>query len=96
MRQLLGMPEEGFPARAMAVVVEHEDEAFSLLVDEVGEVLSVPTSDREVVPATLSASWRALAECVYRLDDRLLIVLNISNVLNLSGSTSDRALSGSA
>lgn len=96
MRQLLGMPEESFSARAMAVVVEHEDEAFSLLVDEVGEVLSVPMSGREVIPATLSASWRALAECVYRLDDRLLIVLNISNVLNLSGSTSDRALSGSA
>lgn len=82
MRKRLGVPEEGFVARAMAVVVEHEDEPFSLLVDEVGEVLSVPVAHREVVPATLSENWRSLAEGVYRLDDRLLVVLNIASVLN--------------
>ncbi|MFZ3033104.1 MAG: chemotaxis protein CheW [Parvibaculum sp.] len=82
MRKRLGLPAEDFVARAMAVVVEHEDEPFSLLVDEVGEVLSVSANDREVVPATLSASWRALAEGVYRLDNRLLIALNIANVLD--------------
>ena len=82
MRKRLGLPSEDFVARAMAVVVEHEDEPFSLLVDEVGEVLSVPAGAREVVPATLSADWRTLAEGVYRLDGRLLIALNIANVLD--------------
>ncbi|MDR3499910.1 MAG: chemotaxis protein CheW [Parvibaculum sp.] len=82
MRKRLGVPEEGFVSRAMAVVVEHEDEPFSLLVDEVGEVLSVPIAHREVVPATLSENWRSLAEGVYRLDDRLLVVLNIASVLS--------------
>jgi purine-binding chemotaxis protein CheW len=82
MRKRLGTPEENFVSRAMAVVVEHEDEPFSLLVDEVGEVLSVSAVDRETVPATLSESWRCLAEGVYRLDGRLLIALNIANVLD--------------
>lgn len=81
MRKRLGLPADGFVARAMAVVVEYEDEPFSLLVDEVGEVLSVSAKDREVVPATLSPSWRALAEGVYRFDNRLLIALNIANML---------------
>ena len=41
-------------------VVEHDDEPFSLLVDEVGEVLSLPA--REAVPATLDARWRDVAQ----------------------------------
>ena len=68
-------------SRAVGVVVEYGDEPCGLLVDEGGEVLSVSAKDGEVVPATLSASWRALAESVYRFDNRLLIALNIANML---------------
>ena len=82
MRRRLGLPDDGFIENAMAVVVEHEDEAFSLLVDEVGEVLSLPASKRGVSPATLDPAWRQISDGVYQLDNRLMIVLNIANVLN--------------
>lgn len=81
MRQRLGLPADDFVASAMAVVVEHDDEPFSLLVDEVGEVLSLPASRRRSVPATLDARWRDVAQGIYRLDDRLLIVLSVADVL---------------
>ncbi len=82
MRRRLGLPDDGFIENAMAVVVEHEEEAFSLLVDEVGEVLSLPASKRGASPATLDPAWREIADGIYQLDNRLMIVLNISNVLN--------------
>jgi|SRR5690606_19224328 purine-binding chemotaxis protein CheW len=81
MRQRLGLPSGDFPDRAMAVVVEHEDEPYSLLVDEVGEVLSLTESQRDNNPATLDAKWREIADGLYRLDGCLLIVLNIGAVL---------------
>ncbi|MDP2123985.1 MAG: chemotaxis protein CheW [Parvibaculum sp.] len=81
MRKRLGLPADDFVAKAMAVVVEHDDEPFSLLVDEVGEVLSLPAQRREAVPATLDTRWRDVAQGIYRLDDRLLIVLGVADVL---------------
>jgi purine-binding chemotaxis protein CheW len=66
----------------MAVVVEYEDEAFSLLVDDVGEVLSLPTSKRGASPATLDPAWREISDGIYQLEGQLMVVLNIANTLN--------------
>lgn len=85
MRTRLGLPADGFVERAMAVVVEHDDEPFSLLVDEVGEVLSLPMRRRESVPATLDARWRDVSHGIYRLEDRLLLVLSVTSVLGAIG-----------
>lgn len=85
MRTRLGLPADGFVERAMAVVVEHDDEPFSLLVDEVGEVLSLPTRQKESVPATLDARWREVSQGIYRLEDRLLLVLSVTSVLGAIG-----------
>ncbi len=85
MRTRLGLPADGFVERAMAVVVEHDDEPFSLLVDEVGEVLGLPIGQRQAVPATLDARWRDVSQGIYRLDDRLLLVLSVTSVLGTIG-----------
>ncbi|MDO8420941.1 MAG: chemotaxis protein CheW [Parvibaculum sp.] len=81
MRQRLQLPKSDFPEKAMAVVVEYEDEPYSLLVDEVGEVLRLSDRQRDTNPATLDAKWRQIADGLYRLDGSLLIVLNIAAVL---------------
>jgi purine-binding chemotaxis protein CheW len=86
MRRRLDLPADGFADRAMAVVVEHDDEPFSLLVDEVGEVLSLPSAQREPVPATLDPRWRDVSQGIYRLDDKLLLVLSVGNVLGAIGT----------
>jgi purine-binding chemotaxis protein CheW len=82
MRRRLGLPADGFAEKAMAVVVEHEDEPFSLLVDEVGEVLSLPSTLCEPVPATLGPRWRNVSQGIYRLEDKLLLVLSVGNVID--------------
>ena len=81
MRQRLGLAPAERPEEAMAVVAEHEDEHFSLLVDEVGEVLRLSERQKDHNPATLDPQWRQIADGLYRLEGNLLIVLNIGAVL---------------
>jgi len=65
----------------MSVVVEHGNDFFSLLIDSVGEVLSLPEDRFEPNPVTLDARWREVSAGVFRLDDRLLVVLDVAQML---------------
>jgi purine-binding chemotaxis protein CheW len=68
----------------MSVVVEHGSELYSLIVDQVGEVLSLGDADLERNPATLDNVWREVAAGIYRLDKALLVVLDVARALDLS------------
>jgi purine-binding chemotaxis protein CheW len=81
----LGPRPEGM--RSMSVVVDHNGEFYSLIVDQVGEVMSLPASDFEQTPATLDEKWREISDGVYRLKDMLLIVLDVKRLLRLEELT---------
>ncbi|MBU6497060.1 MAG: chemotaxis protein CheW [Rhodospirillales bacterium] len=68
----------------MSVVAEQGGELYALLVDQVSEVLNLPTSAFEPNPATLPANWAAYSAGIYRLQGRLLVVLDIARLLALS------------
>ena len=82
MRARLGLPERANDADSMSIVAEHEGELYSLVVDTVGEVLalSAATSDRN--PPTLDPKFRAVSDGIYRLDDQLLVVLDVNRLLD--------------
>lgn len=82
MRACLGMPEITDAQKQMSVVVEHEGELFSLLFDRVGDVLSLPFSDYEKNPGTLDPAWRDICAGIYRLQGKLLVVLDIPHLLS--------------
>jgi purine-binding chemotaxis protein CheW len=76
------------PARAeeelpMNVVVRSDDGAVSLLVDEIGDVLEVADDDYERTPDTLTGVARDLVRGVYKLKDRLLLILDTERAVNL-------------
>lgn len=73
--------ESRFAGKCMSVVVEHGGELYSLLVDSVGEVLALNTSNFERNPPTLSPRFREYSQGIYRLDDSLLVVLNVRQLL---------------
>lgn len=81
LRRRLGLPPRPEGAAGMNVVVEREGELYSLLVDHVGEVVPLPLAGRAAKPPTLDPVWREVAEAVQRLDDRLLILLDVERVL---------------
>lgn len=86
-RTRLGIGPRGGEEKSMSVVVDHNGEFYSLIVDQVGEVMSLSASDFEQTPATLDEKWREISDGVYRLRDMLLIVLDVKRLLRLEELT---------
>jgi purine-binding chemotaxis protein CheW len=82
-RLRLGLTARGPGEQAMSVVVDHRGESYSLLVDAVGEVLSLKSSDYERNPPTLDARWRDFSDGIYRLNGQLLVVLDVAQLLQI-------------
>jgi purine-binding chemotaxis protein CheW len=74
LRQLLGLPQcEGAQD---ILVLESEGGCFGLLVDSVGEVLTVSAADYEPNPSILERRHSALLAGAYKLKDHLLVMLD--------------------
>jgi purine-binding chemotaxis protein CheW len=81
LRQRLGLAAAPAGARRMSVVAEQGGELYALLVDQVSEVMRVPASAFERNPPTLSPIWASFSTGIYRLNDRLLVVLDVGKLL---------------
>jgi purine-binding chemotaxis protein CheW len=81
MRRRLGLPRRKDGETPMNMVVRSEDGPVSLLVDEIGDVLEVGADSYEPPPDNMPAEQREMIEGVYKLDGRLLLVLNAERVL---------------
>ena len=84
LRCRLGLPPPPAGAARMSVVAEHGGELYALLVDQATEVLTMPTGELENNPPTLPPAWAAYSTGIYRLPDRLLVVLDVGRLLTLS------------
>ncbi|MEZ5669298.1 MAG: chemotaxis protein CheW [Alphaproteobacteria bacterium] len=82
-RSRLGLPPRKPGDEGMAVVVEHDQELYSLLIDSVGDVLSLPASTFERNPTTMDALWREVSVGIHRLKDELMMVLDVDRLLNI-------------
>jgi purine-binding chemotaxis protein CheW len=82
-RRRLDLPAREAGKNGMSVVVDHNGELYSLIVDSVGEVLSLPNDAFERNPATLDPKWREVSAGIYRLDGKLLVVLEVSRLLEI-------------
>lgn len=66
----------------MAVTVEHHNELYTLLVDSVGDVIGLSKDGYEGNPSTLDPLWREFASGIYRLEDSLMVVLDVERLLD--------------
>jgi purine-binding chemotaxis protein CheW len=82
LRRRLGMPDAA-EGREMAVGLEHQGESYGLLVDQVGEVMKLSADTHEPNPVHMDQRWVRLSRGVHRLDDKLLIILDVDAVLAL-------------
>lgn len=83
LRTRLGLPSRPDGTRPMNVVIRSEDGAVSLLVDEIGDVLETTKETFEDPPATLAPQARDLIRGVYKMDERLLLILDTDKALNV-------------
>jgi purine-binding chemotaxis protein CheW len=70
----------------MSVVVDMKGELYSLRVDQVGEVLSLPGAKFERNPPTLDPLWREFSTGIYRLEEKLLVILDVPRLLDFTKS----------
>jgi purine-binding chemotaxis protein CheW len=91
LRECLGFPPLD-PAtrdpvtRPVNIIIPSDEGPVSFLVDEVGDVIDVDDRDFEPPPATLDPAAKAYTRGVYKLPDRLLLVLEIEPILQLTAS----------
>jgi purine-binding chemotaxis protein CheW len=78
LRQQLGLASGG--ELAASVVIRAGDEIFSLLVDEVGDVVTPSQDDYEAVPAGVPARVRQVVVGTFKLAGKLLLVLDLDRV----------------
>jgi chemotaxis signal transduction protein/CheY-like chemotaxis protein len=81
LRRRLGLPPAPRGTRRMEVVAEHGGELYALLIDQVSELMCVTAGAFERNPPTLAASWARFATGIYRLEGRLLVVLDVAKPL---------------
>jgi purine-binding chemotaxis protein CheW len=87
MRRQLGLPPRDNDRPTMALGIEFRGESFGLLIDAVGEVLKLPDATLESNPVNLDARLARVAAGVHRLEDQLLIILDVVRVLDIGAET---------
>jgi purine-binding chemotaxis protein CheW len=83
MRCRLGLAPRPHDGSRMAVGIDCDGEAYALLIDGIGEVLKLGDDTREPLPVNLDRRLAQVCSGMHRLEDRLLIVLDIDRVLDV-------------
>jgi len=76
LRRRFAMEDRPASQLPMNVVVRTDDGAVSFLVDEIGDVREVDEESFERPPETVRGETRELVRGVYKLQERLLLVLD--------------------
>jgi purine-binding chemotaxis protein CheW len=66
----------------MSVVVEHGNELYSLIIDRVGDVVTLKDENFEKTPATLDPAWKDISAGIYMQERDLLVILDVPKFLD--------------
>ncbi len=83
LRKRLGLPPAPDDVVPMCVVIELAGELYSFLVDKVGDVLRPADETIEHGIAVLDPAWRQVAAGICRLEDCLLVILDVAKAVEL-------------
>jgi purine-binding chemotaxis protein CheW len=83
-RRRLALPKLEAAGTEMSIVVDHNAELYSLLVDEVGEVMVCRAGSVAPNPPTLDPVWQEISKGIIQLDDRLMIILHVQRLFDLT------------
>lgn len=84
MRRRLGLSDAASTEPQMAIGIESGAESYGLLVDNVGEVLKLDDNMREAKPVNLEPRLAELSFGIHRLEDQLLVLIDVDRVLGLA------------
>lgn len=82
LRARLGLPPREPDAVTMNIVVEHRGDPYSFVIDTVGDVLRLDAAQVERNPVTLDQRWRNVSDGIYRLENELLVIVDVRRLLD--------------
>ncbi|HYP90688.1 MAG TPA: chemotaxis protein CheW [Polyangiaceae bacterium] len=91
MRARLSLPPLAAGEQPMNVVLCVGEGVVSLLVDEIGDVLEVSERDFERAPENLLGVFREVVLGVFKLEQRLLLLLDVERIVTLGGHVAAKA-----
>jgi purine-binding chemotaxis protein CheW len=83
MLEILGIDRASVtkPKREYSLVVNNDDELYSLVFDNIGDVIDIPLSKIEKLPETMTDKWSALSKGVIGLPHNLVIILDLKAIV---------------
>jgi purine-binding chemotaxis protein CheW len=81
LRNLIGYAAEPFRPGMMAVGVEWKDEAFGLMIDQIGDVIAVSAGQKDVAIGKVDQKLAATAVALHKLDSGLLVEISVEALL---------------
>ncbi|HWG03956.1 MAG TPA: chemotaxis protein CheW [Beijerinckiaceae bacterium] len=84
LRRRLGLEDDEAREGALAIGIEHEGETFALFVDELGDVITVSEDFLIPAPPHFSPARLEITAAVYRLESRILPVLDLAAILRFT------------
>lgn len=86
LRERVGLPPREDGKRPINVVIRQKDGGVSLLVDSIGDVMSPSEELAEAAPENVNPRIRALLQGVYKLEGRLLQILDPDKLMEFEGA----------
>jgi purine-binding chemotaxis protein CheW len=83
LRSLLGFPPVAVSDGMMAVGIESQGEIFGLVIDEIGEVISVNPELKDQRLSALDRSWAFASAGLHKLENGLLMELDLKKLLDV-------------
>lgn len=84
LRTRMDLPARPADVTPMNVIIRDGEGAVSLVVDQIDDVVDADPAGFEPPPTTLNGARRALVQGVYKLDEGLLLLLDLGRVLDPS------------
>lgn len=81
LRQVLGFPPRRKMEAAVSVLATLDNEVVSLLVDRIGEIVEPDAHCCELPTRSISAGVQRMLKTAYRLEDQLLLTLDIDRLV---------------
>ncbi len=75
--------EESATEEHMNIIVRSGESLYSLMVDEILDVIDVEQNTFETIPETINENIRKYISGVYKLEDTLLILLDLKKIFSM-------------
>jgi len=85
LRTIIGLPDRKEEDPYRIIVLEPDgNESFGLVVDGVGEVIDLDAENFEATPDSFSEAWKQVSHGVLKQDGRVVVLIDVEKVLQLS------------